>query len=202
MMGMGSDISSSTSNHGRGCYSFDSARIASSKTNTTCYILVLVLLLPIFQPVQADVSVERDDFGLMEKLTDLMDLQEASDDSIVVAGASTSSLALVEAAKRESRDGDPLNDSTGYLSQAELRDTTPPAPDHPRPYEVLLDTSTQPEGWRTISFKPCFHSNHGTLPIRLLSESTRTHYTSISQVVIMVHNMRLGNMERLLVNCS
>ena len=28
--------------------------------------LVLVLLLPIFQPVQADVSVERDDFGLME----------------------------------------------------------------------------------------------------------------------------------------
>ena len=109
--------------------------------------LVLVLLLPIFQPVQADVSVERDDFGLMEKLTDLMDLQEASDDSIVAAGASTSSLALVEAAKRESRDGDPLNDSTGYLSQAELRDTTPPEPDHPRPYEVLLDTSTQPEGW-------------------------------------------------------
>ena len=109
--------------------------------------LVLVLLLPIFQPVQADVSVERDDFGLMEKLTDLMDLQEASDDSIIAAGASTSSLALVEAAKRESRDGDPLNDSTGYLSQAELRDTTPPAPDHPRPYEVLLDTSTQPEGW-------------------------------------------------------
>ncbi|MEC8589814.1 MAG: hypothetical protein VXY35_06645, partial [Candidatus Thermoplasmatota archaeon] len=31
--------------------------------------------------------------------------------------------------------------------QAELRDTSPFEPDHPRPYEVLLDTSTQPEGW-------------------------------------------------------
>ena len=54
---------------------------------------------------------------------------------------------MVEAAKRESREGDPLNDSTEYLSQAELRDTSPFEPDHPRPYEVLLDTSTQPEGW-------------------------------------------------------
>ncbi|MEC7484135.1 MAG: hypothetical protein VX998_05035, partial [Candidatus Thermoplasmatota archaeon] len=109
--------------------------------------LVLVLLVPIFQPVQAEVSVEQDDFDLMEKLSDLMEFQESSDDAVVAAGSSTSSLALVEAAKRESRDGDPLNDSTEYLSQAELRDTSPFEPDHPRPYEVLLDTSTQPEGW-------------------------------------------------------
>ena len=109
--------------------------------------LVLVLLVPIFQPVQADVSVEQDDFDLMEKLSDLMELQESSDDAIIAAGSSTSSLALVEAAKRESREGDPLNDSTEYLSQAQLRDTTPFEPDHPRPYEVLLDTSTQPDGW-------------------------------------------------------
>ena len=80
--------------------------------------LVLVLLVPIFQPVQADVSVEQDDFDLMEKLSDLMELQESSDDAIIAAGSSTSSLALVEAAKRESREGDPLNDSTEYLSQA------------------------------------------------------------------------------------
>jgi len=109
--------------------------------------LVLVLLVPIFQPVQADVSVEQDDFDLMEKLSDLMELQESSDDAVIAAGSSTSSLALVEAAKRESREGDPLNDSTEYLSQAQLRDTTPFEPDHPRPYEVLLDTSTQPDGW-------------------------------------------------------
>ena len=109
--------------------------------------LVLILLVPIFQPVQADVSVEQDDFDLMEKLSDLMEFQESSDDAVIAAGSSTSSLALVEAAKRESREGDPLNDSTEYLSQAELRDTSPFEPDHPRPYEVLLDTSTQPEGW-------------------------------------------------------
>jgi len=109
--------------------------------------LVLVLLVPIFQPVQADVSVQQDDFDLMEKLSDLMEFQESSDDAVIAAGSSTSSLALVEAAKRESREGDPLNDSTEYLSQAELRDTSPFEPDHPRPYEVLLDTSTQPEGW-------------------------------------------------------
>jgi len=109
--------------------------------------LVLVLLIPIFQPVQADVAVEQDDFDLMEKLSELMELQESSDDAVIAAGSSTSSLALVEAAKRESREGDPLNDSTEYLSQAELRDTTPFEPEHPRPYEILLDTSTQPEGW-------------------------------------------------------
>ena len=78
--------------------------------------LVLVLLVPIFQPVQADVSVQQDDFDLMEKLSDLMEFQESSDDAVIAAGSSTSSLALVEAAKRESREGDPLNDSTEYLS--------------------------------------------------------------------------------------
>ena len=109
--------------------------------------LVVVLLVPIFQPVQADISVERDDFGLMEKLSDLMELQESSDDAVIAAGSSASSLALVEAAKRESREGDPLNDATEYLSQAQLRDTSPSEPNHPRPYEILLDTNTQPEGW-------------------------------------------------------
>ena len=109
--------------------------------------LVIVLLFPIFQPVQADIAVERDDFDLMEKLSDLMELQESSDDAFVAAGSSASSLALVEAAKRESREGDPLTDSTDYLSQAQLRDTSPFEPDHPRPYEILLDTNTQPDGW-------------------------------------------------------
>ena len=117
------------------------------KRGRLAVLLIAVLLIPIFQPVQADISVERDDFGLMEKLSDLMEVQEASDDALIAAGSSTSSLALVEAAKRESREGDPLNDSTEYLTQAQLRDTTPLEPDHPRPYEVLLDTNTQPDGW-------------------------------------------------------
>ena len=117
------------------------------KRGRLAVLLIAVLLIPIFQPVQADISVERDDFGLMEKLSDLMELQEASDDAVIAAGSSTSSLALVDAAKRESREGDPLNDSTEYLTQSQLRDTTPLEPDHPRPYEVLLDTNTQPDGW-------------------------------------------------------
>ena len=95
------------------------------KRGRLAVLLIAVLLIPIFQPVQADISVERDDFGLMEKLSDLMEVQEASDDALIAAGSSTSSLALVEAAKRESREGDPLNDSTEYLTQAQLRDTTP-----------------------------------------------------------------------------
>jgi hypothetical protein len=117
------------------------------KRGRLAIFLILVLLIPIFQPVQADVSVERDDFDLMETFSNLMELQESSDDTVVAAGSSASSLALVEASKRDSREGDPLNDSTEYLSQAQLRDTSPFEPDHPRPYEILLDTSTQPEGW-------------------------------------------------------
>ena len=117
------------------------------KRQRLALFLVLVMLIPLFQPVQADVSVEQDDFGLMEKLSDFMERQEMSDDILVATGSSTSSLGLVEAAKRESREGDPLNDSTQYLSDAQLRDTSPPAVDHPRPYEILLDTNTQPEGW-------------------------------------------------------
>ena len=111
------------------------------KRQRLALFLVLVMLIPLFQPVQADVSVEQDDFGLMEKLSDFMERQEMSDDILVATGSSTSSLGLVEAAKRESREGDPLNDSTQYLSDAQLRDTSPPAVDHPRPYEILLDLS-------------------------------------------------------------
>ena len=117
------------------------------KRGRLAVFLIVVLLVPIFQPVQADASVERDDFDLMETFSNLMELQESSDDTVIAAGSSASSLALVEASKRDSREGDPLNDSTEYLSQAQLRDTSPFEPDHPRPYEILLDTSTQPEGW-------------------------------------------------------
>ena len=67
------------------------------KRGRLAVLLIAVLLIPIFQPVQADISVERDDFGLMEKLSDLMEVQEASDDAVIAAGSSTSSLALVEA---------------------------------------------------------------------------------------------------------
>ena len=117
------------------------------KRGRLAIFLIVVLLVPIFQPVQADASVERDDFDLMKTFSNLMELQESSDDTVIAAGSSASSLALVEASKRDSREGDPLNDSTEYLSQAQLRDTSPFEPDHPRPYEILLDTSTQPEGW-------------------------------------------------------
>ena len=117
------------------------------KRGRLAVFLIVVLLVPIFQPVQADASFERDDFDLMETFSNLMELQESSDDTVIAAGSSASSLALVEASKRDSREGDPLNDSTEYLSQAQLRDTSPFEPDHPRPYEILLDTSTQPEGW-------------------------------------------------------
>ncbi|MBA4735344.1 MAG: hypothetical protein H2065_05070 [Candidatus Poseidoniales archaeon] len=117
------------------------------KRGRLAVFLIVVLLVPIFQPVQADASVERDDFDLMETFSNLMELQESSDDTVIAAGSSASSLALVESSKRDSREGDPLNDSTEYLSQAQLRDTSPFEPDHPRPYEILLDTSTQPEGW-------------------------------------------------------
>ena len=117
------------------------------KRGRLAFFLVLVMLIPLFQPVQADITVRQDDFDLLETLSDVMALQESSDDSVVAVGSSTSALALVEAAKRESQAGDPLDDATQYLNNVELRDTTPLAEDHPRPYEILLDTNSQPDGW-------------------------------------------------------
>jgi len=117
------------------------------KRGRLALFLVLVMLIPLFQPVQADLTVRQDDFGLLETLSDVMTLQESSDDSVVAAGSSTSALALVEAAKRESQAGDPLDDATQYLNDVELRDTSPLPEDHPRPYEILLDTNSQPDGW-------------------------------------------------------
>ena len=110
-------------------------------------VLVCIMLAALMQPASADLSVSRDDFGVLDELaTTLEDRADAGEALVALQGAE-SSFAMLDAAKRSVTTGDALADAEGYLDNVELRDTTPMEEEHPRPYVFLTDVATHPDAW-------------------------------------------------------
>jgi len=110
-------------------------------------VLVLVMFLPIFSPTTADVSVGRDDFGVLDAMADALNQQALSGEDERAKSEAEAVLDAVVANGRLIGEGDALLATDGVLGQITMRDTTPLEPDHPRPYTYLTDNSTHPEGW-------------------------------------------------------
>ena len=111
------------------------------------FLLVSVMLFSLVQPVSADISVARDDFGVLEALAETLADRANTGEEVVAIQGSQSSFALLDASKRPIQSGDALADAENYLDQVELRDTSPMEEDHPRPYDFLTDVATHPDAW-------------------------------------------------------
>jgi len=118
-----------------------------NRRGRTAVLLVAVMLLSMMQPVSGDVTVARDDFGVLDAFADTLADRAAEGESLVAIQGAQSSFALLDASKRPVQSGDALADAENVLNQVELRDTTPFEEDHPRPYEFLTDVATHPDAW-------------------------------------------------------
>ncbi len=109
--------------------------------------LVLVMMSSIAVPVNADVSVARDDFGVLDELAQILADREQSGESFVAIQGADNSLAYVDAAARPISASDALSEADGYLEDVEMRDATPFEADHPKPYQFIIEEATHPDGW-------------------------------------------------------
>lgn len=117
--------------------------------------LVCLFLAAIAHPASADLSVKRDDFGVLDALAETLEKRKNSGESVVAVNGATQALALVDSNARIVQSGDAIVDAQEFLNGMELRQTTPLVEQHPRPYQFLLDSSTQPDGlpanlWQTL----------------------------------------------------
>ena len=109
--------------------------------------LVMVMMSSIAVPVNADVSVARDDFGVLDALAQTLADREQSGESFVAIQGADNSLAYVDAASRPISASDALSEADGYLDDIEMRDATPYEADHPKPYQFIIEEATHPDGW-------------------------------------------------------
>ena len=121
--------------------------------------LVILMFASVAPPVQADLSVTRDDFGVLDALEDTLKSRTASGESELATEQALEALNAVDLNARPLNANDALSEASAYLDNVTLRDSTPFEVDHPRPYEFLIDTSTQPDGWPYNLFETLFSVN-------------------------------------------
>lgn len=114
-------------------------------------IMMILFIAPTFSPLASagTLQVASDDFGVLSALDKVLNERANAADDDEVGLMATGSLAGVEAGLRDSGSSDPLAEVNTQMAKIGLRDTTPPDPEHPRPYELLLDEDTQPPGFPT-----------------------------------------------------
>lgn len=110
-------------------------------------VLVIVMFLPIFNPVSANENVGRDDFGVLETMANALTEQRDSGEDELARNSAESVLSALESRGREIGDGDALLATDGLIGDISMRQTTPLEPSHPRPYELLTNPDTHPDGW-------------------------------------------------------
>ena len=118
--------------------------------------LVLVMMSSIAVPVNADVSVATDDFGVLDALAQTLADREQSGESLIAVQGADNSLAYVDAAARPITTTDALSEADSYLEDIEMRDSTPYEADHPKPYQFLIGEATHPDGWPYNLFETLF----------------------------------------------
>jgi len=128
----------------------------SSDPRRMAVAMVLLMFFSMAQPVGADISVSRNDFGVLDELDEILSKRTDNGEGSVAAQGATDALNAVDIAQRPVDSSDPLSQATSYLDSLELRDSSPFVADHPRPYDFLMDSSTQPEGWPYNLFETLF----------------------------------------------
>ena len=120
------------------------------------FFLVILMLLSISNPVAADTSISRDDFDVIDALMETLTDRIQGDEPDIALNSAQGALAQVDANARGISPTDPLAVSNSFLDGISMRDSSSFEPDHPRPYEFLMDASTQPDGFPNNLFETLF----------------------------------------------
>ena len=115
--------------------------------NRAAIFLALVMMSSIAVPVNADVNIARDDFGVLDELAQILADRKQSGESFIAIQGADNSLAYVDIAARPINANDALSEADSYLEDIEMRDATPFEADHPKPYQFLIEEATHPDGW-------------------------------------------------------
>ena len=118
--------------------------------------LVLLMFISVAQPVSADTSISRDDFEVLDALMETLSMRTENGEAEVAVSSAESALSAVDAVARPVGNDDPLTVANTFLDNVSMRDASPYEPDHPRPYEFLMDSSTQPDGFPDNLFDTLF----------------------------------------------
>jgi|SaaInlStandDraft_1057018.scaffolds.fasta_scaffold00059_16 hypothetical protein len=123
-------------------------------------MLILLMVLSISHPVAADTTISRDDFDVLDALMETLSMRTENGEALIAQNSAEASLAQVDANARTLSPEDPLAISNSFLDGVTMRDSTSFEPDHPRPYEFLMDASTQPDGFPNNLFDTLFSVNN------------------------------------------
>lgn len=113
-------------------------------------LLTTLLLLPVAIPIGTAAStlqVASDDFGVIAALENALQERDGSADAPDVEVMAMANITSIESKVRAVDQSDPLNEIDSGRTKVSLRNTTAPAPTHPRPYQMLLNPDTQPENF-------------------------------------------------------
>ena len=109
--------------------------------------LVLLFFFSTLQPIAADVSITRDDFGVLDTLDQVLNERSSSGEDLLAQQAANNAETKIQSLARPIGSGDALEDGTTFSSMLEMRDASPLIPNMPRPYQYLTNSSTHPEDW-------------------------------------------------------
>ena len=157
------------------------------------FFLVILMLLSISNPVAADSSISRDDFDVIDALMETLADRIQGGEPDVALSSAEGALAQVDANARGITATDPLSVSSSFLDGTSMRDSSSFEQDHPRPYEFLMDASTQPEGFPNNLFQTLFSVSNLDLNNILAIGSIPMQYTLISRQEITDLPTKLGN---------
>ena len=131
---------------------------APHSPNSGSILVVMILLLPLFSPisgVNAEARIESQDFQILDDLSDVLGQRQDVLDSNSVGQIAGPALDAVRDGISESGPNQPLSSIGESLVDSSMTDTSPPSPDHPLPYNVILgidDGETAPVDnvWQTL----------------------------------------------------
>jgi hypothetical protein len=120
--------------------------------------MALLFLLPILSPfsaVSGEARIESQDFEVLGQLSEVLEERQEMLDSNSVAQLAQPTIEGIANSVMPTGPSDPLANVNGTIDGASMVTTAPPQPQHPGPYNLLLDPSSSPPGqvdniWQTL----------------------------------------------------
>ena len=129
---------------------------APNVSSNRALVLVLLMLIPLFYPIQqaeAEARIESQDFEILDRLSDVMGERQAVLDSNSVGQIAGPTVQGVRDGISLSGQSDPLSTIGESLEGSSFTETLPPDPEHPLPYRLITgeeDSVNVDNVWQTL----------------------------------------------------